>query len=126
MGSANKVPICFAGYDASDIRRVVSVSGLTGFVITSLGSRNLMEPIGRLELFPVSRSHRCATLQRLEHGGLISLAAGHDRPDNAGNFVGHRDAGQTGWFAGEQREEAQIRRLGFVFGSADQRDGGYH
>ena len=50
MGSANKVPICFAGYDASDVRRVVPVSGLTGFAITSLRPHNLMEPIGRLEL----------------------------------------------------------------------------
>jgi hypothetical protein len=50
MGSANRVPICFAGYDASDIRRVVPVSGLTGFAITSLRSHNLMEPLGRLEL----------------------------------------------------------------------------
>ena len=45
MGSANKVPICFAGYDASDIRWVVPVPGLTGFAITSLRSHNLMEPI---------------------------------------------------------------------------------
>jgi hypothetical protein len=55
MGSANKVPICFAGYDASDIRRVVPVSGLTGFAITSLRSHNLMEPISRLELDLASR-----------------------------------------------------------------------
>jgi len=31
MGSANKVPICFAGYDAFDIAWVVPVPGLTGF-----------------------------------------------------------------------------------------------
>jgi hypothetical protein len=44
MGSANWVPICFAGSDASDIRWVVPVPGLTGFAITSRRSHNLMEP----------------------------------------------------------------------------------
>lgn len=77
MGSANKVPICFAGYDASDIRRVVPVSGLTGFAITSLRPYNLMEPMGRLELdFPL-RSRFCRNRLMLRvsgRGGLdISL-----------------------------------------------------
>ena len=40
MGSANKVPICFAGYDASDIAWVVLVPGLTGIAITSRRSHN--------------------------------------------------------------------------------------
>lgn len=53
MGSANGVPICLSGYDASDIRRVVPVPGLTGLAITSRRSHNLMEPIDRLELFSV-------------------------------------------------------------------------
>jgi hypothetical protein len=35
MGSANRVPFCFAGYDAFDMRRVVPVPGLTGPAITS-------------------------------------------------------------------------------------------
>ncbi len=35
MGSANKVPFCFAGCDAFDIRWVVPVPGLTGIAITS-------------------------------------------------------------------------------------------
>ena len=35
MGLANKVPICFAGYDASDIAWVILFSGLTGLAITS-------------------------------------------------------------------------------------------
>ena len=51
MGSANWVPICLSGYDASDIRRVVPVPGLTGVAITSRRSHNLMEPFDRLELF---------------------------------------------------------------------------
>ena len=42
MGSANKVPICFAGYDASDIAWVVPVPGLTGLAITSRRSHNLV------------------------------------------------------------------------------------
>lgn len=50
MGSANRVPIWNTGYNASVVRRVVLVSGLTGFAITSLRSHNLMEPVDRLEL----------------------------------------------------------------------------
>ena len=71
MGSANKVPICFAGYDASDIRRVVPVSGLTGFAITSLRFHNLREPADRLELDFASRFHlrRDFRLQGSGHGG---------------------------------------------------------
>jgi len=30
MESANKIPFCFAGYDAFDMRWVVPVPGLTG------------------------------------------------------------------------------------------------
>jgi hypothetical protein len=41
MGSANKVPIWNTGCWASVVRRVVPVSGLTGFAITSLRSHNL-------------------------------------------------------------------------------------
>lgn len=51
MGSANKVPIWFSGYRASDCRWVVLVPGLTGIAITSLRSYNLVEPVDRLELF---------------------------------------------------------------------------
>jgi len=79
MGSANKVPFCFAGYDASDIRQVVPVSGLTGFAIISLCSYNLMEPIGRLELDFASRSHfcrNCRTLQGSGHGELDTSPRG--------------------------------------------------
>ena len=62
MGSANKVPICLSGYDASDRRRVVLVPGLTGIAITSLRSYNLVEPIDQLELVSVLRSpHRLGT-----------------------------------------------------------------
>jgi hypothetical protein len=61
MGSANKVPICFAGYDASDIAWVVPVPGLTGLAITSRRSYNLIEPIDRLELISASMSRLCAT-----------------------------------------------------------------
>ena len=49
MESANWVPFCFSSYDAFDVRRVVPVPGLTGFAITSLRSRNLvneLDPIG--------------------------------------------------------------------------------
>ena len=56
MGSANKVPICFAGYDASDIAWVVLVPGLTGIAITSRRSYNPIEPIDRLELISASMS----------------------------------------------------------------------
>ena len=128
MGSANKVPICFAGYEASDIRRVVPVSGLTGFAITSLRSYNLMEPIDRLELFFASRSHRLGNLRCKDRGmaSLIGLPAGHDRPDDAGHFVGHGYARHAGWLPGKQREKARIRRLGLMPGSADQRGRANH
>jgi hypothetical protein len=72
MGSANKVPICFAGYDASDIAWVVLVPGLTGIAITSRRSYNPIEPIDRLELisaFNVSSSGQL-TLQGSEHDAL--------------------------------------------------------
>ena len=39
MGSANR------GCDASDVRWVVPVPGLTGLAITSRHSRNLMQPV---------------------------------------------------------------------------------
>jgi hypothetical protein len=61
MGSANKVPICFAGYDAFDIAWVIPVPGLTGFAITSRRSYNLIEPIDRLELISASCLVFCAT-----------------------------------------------------------------
>ena len=72
MGSANKVPICFAGYDASDIAWVVLVPGLTGLAITSRRSYNLIEPIDRLELIYASRVSSCAqlTLQGSEYDAL--------------------------------------------------------
>jgi hypothetical protein len=72
MGSANKVPICFAGYDAFDIAWVIPVPGLTGFAITSRRSYNLIEPIDRLELISVSMSRPSAqlTLQGSEHDAL--------------------------------------------------------
>ena len=53
--------------------------------------------------------------------GLMRLTTGHDCPDDAGHFVGHGYTGHTGGFAGKQREEARIGRVGFVPGSADQR-----
>lgn len=58
--------------------------------------------------------------------GLICLPASHDRPDNAGHFVGHGYTGHARWLAGKQREEARIGRIGFVPGSADQRGGANH
>ena len=45
MESANRVPFCFPGYDALDIRRVVPVPGLTGIAITSRRSHNLVKLI---------------------------------------------------------------------------------
>ena len=45
MESANRVPFCFSGYDALDIRWVVPVPGLTGLAITSRRSRNLLKLI---------------------------------------------------------------------------------
>jgi hypothetical protein len=50
MESANWVPFCFAGYDASDISRVVPVPGLTGLAITSPRSRNLLKLMSSAEL----------------------------------------------------------------------------
>lgn len=72
MGSANWVPICLSGYDASDIRRVVPVPGLTGLAITSRRSHNLMEPIDRLELFSVLKISSSSNLtpQGSRHGEL--------------------------------------------------------
>ena len=49
--------LLYSGYDASDIRRVVPVPGLTGLAITSRRSHNFMEPNVRLELFSASRCH---------------------------------------------------------------------
>ena len=72
MGSANKVPICFAGYDASDIAWVIPVPGLTGLAITSRRSYNLIEPIDRLELISASTASSFAQLrlQGSEHDAL--------------------------------------------------------
>jgi hypothetical protein len=50
MESANRVPFCFAGYDALDRRRVVPVPGLTGLAITSPRSRNLLKLMSSAEL----------------------------------------------------------------------------
>jgi hypothetical protein len=45
MDSANRVPFCLSGYDASDIRRVVPVPGLTDLAITSRRSHDLLKLI---------------------------------------------------------------------------------
>lgn len=121
MGSANKVPICLAGYNASDWRWVVPVPGLTGFAITSRRSHNLMEPICRLELFPASGSHLLAMLRCQVRGmaSLVDLAAGHDRPDHPGHLVRHGDTSYAHRFPGEECDKPGVRRLWLVFGSAD-------
>ena len=67
MGSANKVPIWIQAIVPRSFRRVVPVSGLTGFAITSLRSHNLMEPIDRLELLD-SGFNLFLTPQRWGHG----------------------------------------------------------
>lgn len=110
MGSANKVPIWNTGCCASVVRRVVPVSGLTGFAITSLRSHNLMEPIGRLELALVPRcglflALRCKVWSM---ASLEDLAASHDRPDHAGHFVGHGHTRNTRGLSGKEREEVVI------------------
>lgn len=71
MGSANKVPICLAGYNASDSPWVVPVPGLTGFAITSRRSHNLTEPIGRHELFVISTCVSELGLIVKESSGLV-------------------------------------------------------
>lgn len=43
MESANKVPFCLSGYDASDCPWVVLVPGLTGIAIMSHRSHNLVK-----------------------------------------------------------------------------------
>ena len=123
MGSANKVPICFAGYDASDIAWVVPVPGLTGLAITSRRSHNLMEPIDRLELISASMSRllrnlRCKVRSMTR---LIGFAARHDSPDHTGHLVCHGYARHARWLPGEQREKARIRSLGLMPRPADQR-----
>ena len=72
MGSANGIPICLSGYDASDIRWVVPVPGLTGLAITSRRSYNLVEPIDRLELISASTVSSSAQLrlQGSDHDAL--------------------------------------------------------
>lgn len=50
MESTNKVPFCFSGYDAFDIRWVVPVPGLTGLAITSRRSHNLLKLISSAKL----------------------------------------------------------------------------
>ena len=50
MASANRVPFCFSGYDALDIRWGVPVFGLTGFAITVRCAGNLLQLIPQLTL----------------------------------------------------------------------------
>ena len=123
MVSASWVPLCFAGYDASDIAWVVPVPGLTGLAITSRRSYNLIEPIDRLDLISASVSHllrnlRCKVRSMTR---LIGFAARHDSPHHAGHLVCHSYARQTRWLPGEQREEARIRSLGLMPCPSDQR-----
>lgn len=123
MGSANRVPIWNSGYCASVVRRVVPVSGLTGFAITSLRSHNLMEPVDRLELDLASRCNLFLVL-RCKAGGMASvvdLAASHYRPDYAGHFVGHRHASDTRRLSRKKRQKLGICCLGLIPGPADQR-----
>lgn len=123
MGSANRVPIWNTGYSASVVRRVVPVSGLTGFAITSLRSHNLMEPVNRLEL-DIALGCNLFLALRCKAGGMASLvdfAAGHDRPDHAGHLVGHGHARNTRRLSGKQCQKVGIGRLGLVLGLADQR-----
>jgi len=91
MGSANGIPICLSGYDASDIRWVVPVPGLTGLAITSRRSHNLMEPIDRLQLFLFQGLIFFTSLHRKVRSmaGSIDLTAHHDRPDHTGHLVRH-------------------------------------
>ena len=88
MGSANKVPVCSAGSDASDLYWVVPVPGLTGLAITSRRSHNLTEPIIPARSLMLSGSSR----QRRHMTGLVSLPARHDGPDNTRHLVRHRHA----------------------------------
>ena len=123
MGSANKVPICFAGYDAFDIAWVILVPGPTGLAITSRRSYNPIEPIDRLELISASRSRllrnlRCKVRSMTR---LICFAARHDSPHHAGHLVCHGYARHARWLPGEQREEARIRSLGLMPRPANQR-----
>lgn len=62
MESANWVPICLPGYDASDIPWVVPVPGLTGFAITSHRPNNLRKPY-----LPVPFFLCC------KHGGMAAV-----------------------------------------------------
>ncbi len=50
MESANRVPFCFSGCHAFDIRRVVPVPGLTGVAITSRRSHNSVKLISSAKL----------------------------------------------------------------------------
>lgn len=123
MGSANKVPICLAGYNAADSPWVVPVPGLTGFAITSRRSHNLTEPIGRLELLSASVSHLLA-MSRChvwDMPSLVDLAANHDRPHHPCHLVGHGDARHTHRLTGQECNKPRIRSLRLVFGSTDQR-----
>jgi hypothetical protein len=43
MVSASRVPLCFTGYDALDIRRGVPAPGQDRFAITSHRARNLVK-----------------------------------------------------------------------------------
>ncbi len=71
MESANKVPFCLSGYDASDVPWVVPVPGLTGLAITSHRSHNLVKLISSPNLLArhaASSAGMCAgwyTSQRL-------------------------------------------------------------
>jgi len=59
MGSANKVPFCFSGYDALDIRWVVLIPGLTGLAITSHRPRNFSAPLFRPALIYIANTGMC-------------------------------------------------------------------
>ena len=66
MESANWIPICLPGYDASDCPWVVPVPGLTGFAITSHRPNNL------LKLNVLSSNLLCSKHRRM--GALIDTA----------------------------------------------------
>ena len=62
MGSADQVPICFAGYGARDIRRSVLIVAAEGYTITSLvllarGSFRVQAVRGLYCSFLVSTAH---------------------------------------------------------------------
>lgn len=84
MGSANQVPISFAGYNARAIRRSVLVlaADLCTIISQVLLTRSVLSFLGCM--------------------WGIGFVAGENGPDDPCRFIGHSDSCDARWFAFQQ------------------------